>query len=171
MHDDWTDVERGDMSQRVVTIRGAARSDVPGIADVARKTWTATYAGIIPDEVQRELLESWYSAPALLRAIESPGAFLVATQAGHVIGFAQFVWQPPESAELTRIYVLPERQHVGVGTMLERMLRGEMPPPPAATLIGMRLESFAPGEAVVVLEPTPAHANPMGTVQGGILAA
>jgi len=106
------------MSQRVVTIRGAARSDVPGIADVARKTWTATYAGIIPDEVQRELLESWYSAPALLRAIESPGAFLVATQAGHVIGFAQFVWQPPESAELTRIYVLPERQHVGVGTML-----------------------------------------------------
>jgi ribosomal protein S18 acetylase RimI-like enzyme len=54
----------------------------------------------------------------LLRAIESPGAFLVATQAGHVIGFAQFVWQPPESAELTRIYVLPERQHVGVGTML-----------------------------------------------------
>jgi len=106
------------MSQRVVTIRGAARSDVPGIADVARKTGTATYAGIIPDEVQRELLESWYSAPALLRAIESPGAFLVATQAGHVIGFAQFVWQPPESAELTRIYVLPERQHVGVGTML-----------------------------------------------------
>src|SRR5882762_447092 len=54
---------------------------------------------------------------------------------------------------------------------MERMLRGETPPPPAATLIGMRLESFAPGEAVVVLEPTPAHANPMGTVQGGILAA
>jgi len=54
---------------------------------------------------------------------------------------------------------------------MERMLRGEMPPPAAATLIGMRLESFAPGEAVVVLEPTSAHANPMGTVQGGILAA
>jgi len=54
---------------------------------------------------------------------------------------------------------------------MEQMLRGEMPPPPAATLIGMRLESFAPGEAVVGLEPTPAHANPMGTVQGGILAA
>jgi uncharacterized protein (TIGR00369 family) len=54
---------------------------------------------------------------------------------------------------------------------MERMLRGEMPPPPAATLIGMRLESFAQGEAVVALDPTPAHANPMGTVQGGILAA
>jgi|GraSoiStandDraft_14_1057315.scaffolds.fasta_scaffold449561_2 ribosomal protein S18 acetylase RimI-like enzyme len=106
------------MSQRVVTIRGADRSDVPGIADVARQTWTATYAGIIPDEVQRQLLESWYSAPALSRAIASPGAFLVATQAGRVVGFAQFVWRPPESAELARIYVRPERQHVGVGTML-----------------------------------------------------
>ena len=43
--------------------------------------------------------------------------------------------------------------------------------PAAATLIGMRLESFAAGEALVVLDATAAHANPMGTVQGGILAA
>jgi len=54
---------------------------------------------------------------------------------------------------------------------MERMVRGEAPPPPAATLLGMRLESFSPGEAVVALEATAAHGNPMGTVQGGILAA
>ena len=51
------------------------------------------------------------------------------------------------------------------------MVRGETPMPAAATLIGMRLESFGAGEALVVLEATAAHANPMGTVQGGILAA
>ena len=33
---------------------------------------------------------------------------------------------------------------------MERLLRGETPPPPAATKIGMRLASFAPGEAVPV---------------------
>jgi uncharacterized protein (TIGR00369 family) len=54
---------------------------------------------------------------------------------------------------------------------MERMVRGEAPPPPAATLLGMRLESFSSGEAVVVLDATEAHGNPMGTVQGGILAA
>ena len=54
---------------------------------------------------------------------------------------------------------------------MERMLRGEMPPPAAATKIGMRLASFAPGEAVVELDADATHANPMGTVQGGILAA
>lgn len=54
---------------------------------------------------------------------------------------------------------------------MESMVRGETAPPPAATLIGMRLESFATGEALVALDATEAHANPMGTVQGGILAA
>jgi uncharacterized protein (TIGR00369 family) len=54
---------------------------------------------------------------------------------------------------------------------MERMLRGELPPPAAATKIGMRLASFAHGEAVVELDADASHVNPMGTVQGGILAA
>src|SRR5207253_9933645 len=54
---------------------------------------------------------------------------------------------------------------------MERMLRGEMPQPAAATKIGMRLASFAAGEATVELEADATHANPMGTLQGGVLAA
>src|SRR5262245_3931437 len=54
---------------------------------------------------------------------------------------------------------------------MHAMLRGETPPPAAATLLGMRLASFAAGEARVELDATAAHGNPMGTVQGGILAA
>ena len=54
---------------------------------------------------------------------------------------------------------------------MQAMLRGEAPPPAAATKIGMRLASFADGEAVVALDADASHANPMGTVQGGILAA
>jgi uncharacterized protein (TIGR00369 family) len=51
------------------------------------------------------------------------------------------------------------------------LLRGEMPAPPAARLVGFALTSFAPGEAVLELPVTDAHMNPMGTVQGGVLAA
>jgi uncharacterized protein (TIGR00369 family) len=54
---------------------------------------------------------------------------------------------------------------------MARMLRGETPPPPAATLIGMALSRFADGEAVVNLTVHDGQLNPMGTVQGGILAA
>jgi acyl-coenzyme A thioesterase PaaI-like protein len=35
----------------------------------------------------------------------------------------------------------------------------------------MRLVAFSAGEALVELDATAAHGNPMGTVQGGVLAA
>ncbi len=56
--------------------------------------------------------------------------------------------------------------------MLDRIqmaLRGEIPPPPIATLIGFTLTSIAPGQAVVEFEATGRHANPMGTLHGGVL--
>lgn len=52
---------------------------------------------------------------------------------------------------------------------IEKTLRGELPPPPIATLLGFRLLSAAPGEAVVELEVDERYANPMGTLHGGVL--
>ncbi len=100
-------------------IRPAELRDIPGIERVARATWAATYAGIIPDEIQRRLLGTWYSAAALARAIGArESSFLVAERAGTVIGFAHYVRRSPDAAELTRIYVLPEHQRSGTGTRL-----------------------------------------------------
>jgi len=56
--------------------------------------------------------------------------------------------------------------------MLERIqgiLRGEVPPPPVARLVGFTLVSVASGAAVFEMEAGPQHANPMGTLHGGIL--
>ena len=52
---------------------------------------------------------------------------------------------------------------------LQSMLAGDSPPPPIARLGGFRLTSIAPGQAVVEFEAGPQHANPMGTLHGGIL--
>ena len=54
---------------------------------------------------------------------------------------------------------------------LEAMIRGEVPPPPVSRLLGLRLVSAAEGEAVFELEVVPEHANPMGTLQGGVICA
>lgn len=55
-------------------------------------------------------------------------------------------------------------------TIVERMLRGELPPPPVAHTIGMRLVSASAGRSAFEIEVDPArHANPMGTLHGGIL--
>ena|SRR2546426_11131495 len=57
-------------------------------------------------------------------------------------------------------------------TMLDRirrLQRGEVPPPPIAALIGFTLVAIEPGHAVVELDATERHANPMGTLHGGVL--
>ena len=52
---------------------------------------------------------------------------------------------------------------------VQAILRGDAPDPPVARLVGFRLVSVAPGRAVFEMEAGPQHANPMGTLHGGIL--
>ena len=52
---------------------------------------------------------------------------------------------------------------------IQKVQRGEAPPPPVAQLIGFTLREAEPGRAVVDFEADERHANPMGTVHGGIL--
>ena len=52
---------------------------------------------------------------------------------------------------------------------IQRIIRGELPVPPVARLIGFQLTSVRHGESVIELEASDMHANPMGTLHGGIL--
>ncbi|HWX91794.1 MAG TPA: PaaI family thioesterase [Terriglobales bacterium] len=52
---------------------------------------------------------------------------------------------------------------------LRAAVRGELPRPPVAQLVGFTLTAVAEGRSTVVLEAGPQHANPMGTLHGGIL--
>jgi uncharacterized protein (TIGR00369 family) len=48
---------------------------------------------------------------------------------------------------------------------------GNLPTAPIATLLGFTLTSLQPGQASIEFEATERHANPMGTLHGGVLAA
>jgi len=59
-----------------------------------------------------------------------------------------------------------------MATLLERvqaMIRGEASAPPVARLVGFQIVEVSPGRAVFAMEAGPQHANPMGTLHGGIL--
>jgi uncharacterized protein (TIGR00369 family) len=51
----------------------------------------------------------------------------------------------------------------------QAMIRGDVPPAPIARLIGFDVISVEPGVAVIEFQATEAHANPMGTLHGGVL--
>ena len=48
------------------------------------------------------------------------------------------------------------------------MIRGDVPPPPIGQLLGFRVLEVEPGRAVFEMEAGPQHANPMGTLHGGV---
>ncbi|EPX59180.1 hypothetical protein D187_003084 [Cystobacter fuscus DSM 2262] len=52
---------------------------------------------------------------------------------------------------------------------MEKMLRGELPPPPIARLLGLLLTSVEPSRVVMELDASARHANPMGTLHGGVI--
>ncbi len=53
--------------------------------------------------------------------------------------------------------------------LIQMAQRGERAPAPVATLIGFTLASIDPGHAVIEFTAEERHANPMGTLHGGIL--
>jgi sugar lactone lactonase YvrE/ribosomal protein S18 acetylase RimI-like enzyme len=78
-----------DMSPERAIIRRAEVTDLSKVASVARATWHVAHAGIIPDNVQRRLLDGWYSPESLSRALAAQeSSFFVAESSGEVIGFA-----------------------------------------------------------------------------------
>lgn len=56
-----------------------------------------------------------------------------------------------------------------LGTLMERVMKGELPPPPIAKLIGFDIVNVDEGSAVVQFEAGPQHWNPMGGLHGGVL--
>jgi uncharacterized protein (TIGR00369 family) len=53
--------------------------------------------------------------------------------------------------------------------LIHRMLAGDLAIAPVADLIGFSLSSLEAGRAVIRFQATPRHANPMGTLHGGVL--
>lgn len=63
-----------------------------------------------------------------------------------------------------------QRDTGAIRSYAARVLRGEVSPPPIAQSLGFELVSLAPGQAVVEYAVDLArHANPMGTLHGGVL--
>jgi uncharacterized protein (TIGR00369 family) len=61
---------------------------------------------------------------------------------------------------------------VGLSGMeyLQKIVSGELPPPPLGALMNFRIAELSEGHAVFVVEPDEYHYNPIGVVHGGVAA-
>lgn len=53
---------------------------------------------------------------------------------------------------------------------LQKMVTGELPPPPLASLLNFSIIELREGHAVFAVEPAEYHYNPIGVVHGGLAA-
>jgi uncharacterized protein (TIGR00369 family) len=63
----------------------------------------------------------------------------------------------------------PQTKKPRILDRLHAVVRGEIPMPPVARLVGFTLIEISEGRARVAFEAGPQHSNPMGTLHGGIL--
>jgi uncharacterized protein (TIGR00369 family) len=68
-----------------------------------------------------------------------------------------------------RLEAMNERATFNMPNQIQMMLNGPIPPPPIAKLIGFKLVSISSGKAVIEFQADEKHANPMGTLHGGVL--
>jgi ribosomal protein S18 acetylase RimI-like enzyme len=100
-------------------IRPAVEADVPAVRRLLVETWHATSdATLGPDRVT-EITNAWHAIPVLCAQIDEPDcSFLIAEQAGEIVGHINTREQPDHVLYLGRLYVYPTRQRQGIGQRL-----------------------------------------------------
>lgn len=106
-------------SRKSTVVRIAEADDLAGVQSVAQRTWRATYNGMIPDTDIDAFLESNYNLERLTFIRESMGpGMLVAVNDGQVVGYVMITKDRDGFAQIWAIYVLPDWQRRGVGSIL-----------------------------------------------------
>jgi ribosomal protein S18 acetylase RimI-like enzyme len=109
-----------------IEIVPAGPEDVRGIAEVLYKTWLATYPnddlGITKDDIEDVFKDSFTDEMLAKRAerirqLPKNETSLLAKDEGRIVGLCNVI-RHPDKNQLKAIYVLPEYQGKGIGTLL-----------------------------------------------------
>ncbi len=100
-------------------IREAVAADAAAVRDLLVKTWHDTYDELMGTEKVTEITSRWHAKDVLCAQIEDAGnTFLIAEQGGHSVGHAYAYEDGLGCLFLSRLYILPDAQGVGLGRAL-----------------------------------------------------
>jgi ribosomal protein S18 acetylase RimI-like enzyme len=120
-------------------IRSAIEADLPAVRALLVTTWHDTYDRLIGATKVSEITNSWHSIENLTRQLAlADTSFLVADEAGKIIGHAFAHAQRRPVLLVSRLYVLPSAQRRGIGA---RLLAEVMSRHPACDVARLEVES------------------------------
>ncbi len=112
------------------TVRAAVPADAPGIADVCTRAYRATYRDLLPESFVDDVVAGFYDE-ARVRAETVPApphwlGYVVAEEAGSVVGAAGGAVTGEGVGELYVLYLDPDRRGEGIGTRLLDHVTGQL---------------------------------------------
>lgn len=104
----------------MVTIDEVRVFDVPEVSDVLKTTWLDTYRSYLSAETIKKVTDFWLDPELLKNQIMDPDVLFFAAkdEAGAIVGIATAMKTAPTVLQLVRLFVLPEKQRQGIGTLL-----------------------------------------------------
>lgn len=116
-------------------IRDAEAADLSAVRGLLVETWHATYDGIYGWQRVAEITNAWHSLDTLGAQLgRESGVFLVGMLGNEIVATASARQERDGAAMLTRLYVLPARQGVGIGRTLLQVTLACFPQAPVARL-------------------------------------
>lgn len=113
-------------------IRPVEPRDIAFVREALVASWHATYDPILGPQRVRALTDVWHAPQTLAGEVDLPdGAFLLAEQAGRIVGSAFARIDDAGEICLRRLYLLPEAQGTGLGTRLLEEALERLGPRPA----------------------------------------
>lgn len=104
----------------MLEVRRASANDLDAVRQLLHDTWHATYDETMGGEAVNDITSRWHSEENLTRQLaDRDGCFLVAEGPDEtIVGHAGAVRKTTDVVSLARLYVLPEQQGSGTGTVL-----------------------------------------------------
>lgn len=102
----------------MITIDIAKRSDIKVIHSIAEATIPTCYTGLLSTELIDIMEDAYFSQFAIENQMNEGQVFLCAKNKEDIVGFCSFTKEGLNLFRLTKIYIMPEFQHQGLGRKL-----------------------------------------------------
>jgi ribosomal protein S18 acetylase RimI-like enzyme len=100
-------------------VRTASERDLPAVQKLLRETWHATYDTIYGVERVNEITKDWHSLANLKARLTKPHSeFVLCEGENGIAGMAFASQSDPDFVMLYQLYVQPDAQKQGVGSLL-----------------------------------------------------
>lgn len=104
----------------MITVDEVRIFDIDEVSNVLKTTWLDTYQAYLSAETIKKVTDFWLD-PELLKnqIMDSEVLFLAAKEeTGAIVGLVTALKISPTTLQVARLYVLPEKQRQGIGTLM-----------------------------------------------------